>query len=83
MAIAAVACVARFCIRRLVISEHLAAWVFCWGGVVAVEIGYGRGRQPLMYGTNSGPTRLDLKQFNMLRRSLSKMVMGVSKGEPA
>ena len=32
-----------------------------------------------MYGTNSGPTQLELKQ----RRSMLKMVVRVSKGEPA
>jgi len=37
----------------------------------------------LIQGTNSGPTRLELKQFSMLRRSLPKMVIRVSKGKLA
>jgi len=37
----------------------------------------------LIHGTNSGPTRLELKQFSMLRRSLPKMVIRVSKGKLA
>lgn len=36
-----------------------------------------------IYGTNSGPTRLMLKHFSMLRRGLPKMALRVSKGEPA
>jgi len=30
-------------------------------------------------GTNSGPTRLELKQFSMLWRSVPKMVLSLSK----
>ena len=38
---------------------------------------------PSLYGTKSGSTRLELKQFSMLRRSVPKMVLSLSKGEPA
>jgi len=33
----------------------------------------------LRIGTNSGPTRLELKQFSMMRRSLPKTLIRVSK----
>jgi len=36
-----------------------------------------------IYGANSRPTRLELKQFSMLRRSVPKMVLSLSKGEHA
>ena len=33
--------------------------------------------------TNSGPTRLELKQFSILQRSVPKIVLSLSKGEQA